>query len=54
MYDIFKEDIIFSFPCATTTKLLIACGADVNSMDNNRNTPLHLIVPYQKPVRYVS
>ncbi|KAK8750217.1 hypothetical protein OTU49_015314, partial [Cherax quadricarinatus] len=41
---------VYRFPCATTTKLLIACGADVNSMDKNRNTPLHLIVPYQKPI----
>lgn len=48
--DDFHTNHICRFPCATTTKLLIACGADVNSMDNNRNTPLHLIVPYQKPV----
>lgn len=48
--DDFHTNHICRFPCATTTKLLIACGADVNSMDNNRNTPLHLIVPYQKPI----
>lgn len=48
--DDFHTNHICRFPCATTTKLLIACGADVNSMDKNRNTPLHLIVPYQKPI----
>ncbi|ROT76986.1 protein fem-1 homolog B [Penaeus vannamei] len=48
--DDFHTNHICRFPCATTTKLLIACGADVNSMDSNRNTPLHLIVPYQKPI----
>lgn len=48
--DDFHTNHICRFPCATTTKLLIACGADANSMDNFRNTPLHLIVPYQKAV----
>ncbi|KAK3879355.1 hypothetical protein Pcinc_016071 [Petrolisthes cinctipes] len=48
--DDFHTNHICRFPCAMTTKLLIACGADVNCMDNNRNTPLHLIVPYQKPI----
>ncbi|XP_043255866.1 protein fem-1 homolog B [Colletes gigas] len=32
------------FPCAETAKLLVRCGADVNAMDNKRNTPLHVIV----------
>jgi ankyrin repeat protein len=31
--------------------MLIECGADVNQMDLSRNTPLHLIVGYQKPIR---
>lgn len=48
--DDFHTNHICRFPCATTTKLLIACGADANCMDNYRNTPLHLIVPYQKAV----
>lgn len=42
----------YRFPCAATTKLLICCGADVNAMDNERNTPLHIIVSYREPVRY--
>ena len=39
---------ICKFPCATTTKLLVFCGADVNAMDNKRNTPLHTIVRYRR------
>ncbi|CAH2020671.1 unnamed protein product [Acanthoscelides obtectus] len=38
------------FPCADTTKLLIKCGADVNAMDGERNTPLHVIVNYHKAI----
>lgn len=38
------------FPCAATAKLLIRCGANVNAMDNERNTPLHIIVQYEKPI----
>ena len=48
--DDFHTNYVVKFPCAITTKLLITCGADVNDMDDNRNTPLHLIVPYQKPI----
>lgn len=29
-------------------KLLIFCGADVNAVDNNRNTPLHYIGKFIK------
>ncbi|XP_065219810.1 protein fem-1 homolog B-like isoform X2 [Planococcus citri] len=36
------------YPCAETTKFLIKCGADVNAMDDFRNTPLHVIVCYQR------
>nr|CAD7605108.1 unnamed protein product [Timema genevievae] len=42
--------LLHLFPCAATAKLLIQCGADVNAMDHNRNTPLHIIVSYQKPI----
>lgn len=38
------------FPCDATARLLIQCGADVNAMDNERNTPLHFIVQYEKPI----
>ncbi|XP_050427498.1 protein fem-1 homolog B-like [Adelges cooleyi] len=34
---------ICCFPNYPTMKLLIYCGADVNAIDNNRNTPLHYI-----------
>ena len=30
--------------------MLIQSGADVNAMDNERNTPLHIIVQYEKPI----
>ncbi len=40
----------YRFPCANTAKLLIQCGSDVNATDENRNTPLHIIVAYQKPI----
>lgn len=42
----------YRFPCAATAKLLVRCGADVNAMDDERNTPLHVIVCYKKATRY--
>ncbi|KAF7989575.1 hypothetical protein HCN44_008249 [Aphidius gifuensis] len=48
--DDFHTNDVCKFPCSATSKLLIQCGADVNAMDNDRNTPLHLIVTYQKPI----
>jgi len=44
--------LVSRFPCAATAQLLIHCGADVNAMDNERNTPLHVIVGYSKAIRY--
>lgn len=48
--DDFHISDICKFPCASTACLLIECGADVNAMDVDRNTPLHLIVNYHKPI----
>ncbi|XP_021919435.1 protein fem-1 homolog B isoform X2 [Zootermopsis nevadensis] len=48
--DDFHTNDVCKFPCASTAKLLIQCGANVNAMDQNRNTPLHIIVSYQKPI----
>ncbi|KAI9561961.1 Fem-1-like protein B [Daphnia sinensis] len=48
--DEFHTVDICRFPCASTCKLLIQCGFDVNAMDHRRNTPLHLIVGYPKPI----
>lgn len=44
--DDFHTNDVCKFPCAATVKLLVHCGADVNAMDNKRNTPLHIIVCY--------
>lgn len=48
--DDFHTNDVCRFPCANTTKLLIQAGADPQAMDNARNTPLHIIVSYQKIV----
>ncbi|XP_072376743.1 protein fem-1 homolog B [Diabrotica undecimpunctata] len=48
--DDFHITDICKFPCKETTKLLLQCGANVNAMDNERNTPLHIIVQYNKAV----
>ncbi|XP_026286957.1 protein fem-1 homolog B [Frankliniella occidentalis] len=49
--DDFHINDVCKFPCAVTAKLLIQTGADVNAMDKNRNTPLHVIVSFQRPLR---
>ncbi|XP_043674739.1 protein fem-1 homolog B-like isoform X1 [Vespula pensylvanica] len=46
--DDFHTNDVCKFPCAATAKLLVRCGADVNAMDDERNTPLHVIVCYKK------
>lgn len=48
--DNFHTDEVCKFPCAATTKLLIQCGAAVNVLDYENNTPLHLIVGYDNPI----
>ncbi|XP_018495772.1 protein fem-1 homolog B [Galendromus occidentalis] len=37
------------FPCANTAKLLIRCNANVNAINKERNTPLHIIMKYSNP-----
>ncbi|GIY64659.1 protein fem-1 homolog B [Caerostris darwini] len=48
--DEFHTKYVCKFPCAATARMLIQCGADVNAVDNAGNTPLHIIVAYQKPI----
>ncbi|XP_015127135.1 protein fem-1 homolog B [Diachasma alloeum] len=48
--DDFHTNNVCKFPCLATAQLLIRGGADVNAMDNERNTPLHVIATYQKPI----
>ena len=48
--DSFHISDIVRFPCAVAAKLLVEAGADVEAMDNERNTPLHRIVTYRRVV----
>lgn len=48
--DEFHTKYVCKFPCAATACMLINCGADVNVTDKAGNTPLHIIVAYQKPI----
>lgn len=50
--DDFHTKNICHFPCTDTTRLLLRCGADPNAVDARRNTPLHAIVAYQKPISH--
>lgn len=47
--DDFHTDDVCFFPNVDLAKLLIKCGADVNAVNQNRNTPLHLIVSFREP-----
>ena len=33
-----------SYPCLSTARLLLNCGADIDASDARRNTPLHVLV----------
>ena len=48
--DDFHVNDIVKFPNEKLCKLLVKCGADVNAVDESHNTPLHLIVRYNKPI----
>uniref|UniRef100_A0A182Q172 Sex-determining protein fem-1 n=1 Tax=Anopheles farauti TaxID=69004 RepID=A0A182Q172_9DIPT len=41
--DDFHTDDVCRFPCVDTVKLLLKCGAPVDVVDSDRNTPLHTL-----------
>ncbi|KAK5616409.1 Protein fem-1 B [Crenichthys baileyi] len=48
--DDFHTNDVCSFPNAKVTKLMLDCGAQVNAVDHEGNTPLHVIVQYNRPI----
>lgn len=48
--DDFHVNDIVKFPCDALINLLLKCGADPNSLDDENNTPLHIMVKYYKPI----
>jgi len=41
---IFEDHQYDLFPCHEVAKILVECGAKVNALDNQANTPLHTAV----------
>ena len=37
-------ECLIRYPCLSTARLLLNCGADIVAMDAIRNTPLHILV----------
>ena len=48
--DDFHVNDVVQFPSDTVVKLLLKCGADPNQVDVAGNTPLHVIVKYNRPI----
>ncbi|XP_077373961.1 protein fem-1 homolog B [Festucalex cinctus] len=48
--DDFHTNDVCGFPNAQVTKLLLDCGARVDAVDGEGNTPLHVIVQYNRPI----
>ncbi|XP_070541710.1 protein fem-1 homolog B-like [Ptychodera flava] len=48
--DDFHTNDVCRFPSAPLAKLLLECGARPDEVDNNRESPLHIIVKYNKPI----
>ncbi|XP_002736746.1 protein fem-1 homolog B-like [Saccoglossus kowalevskii] len=48
--DDFHTNDVCKFPNASLVKLFIECGANPDEIDINGNSPLHIIVKYDKPI----
>ena len=48
--DDFHVNDVVKFPNALLCTTLVACGANVNALDQRKNTPLHIIVKYTNPI----